>query len=160
VTLTAAGFVLGTPDFLPPEVAAGARATRQSDSWQLAATIGYALTGHPPRGDTPDALSGLRAAAVGGPPTHLPPRSAHLRLLQAALGDDAGRRPSLPAVQAAPRHGCGRPRPAGPSPRRPRRGDHATAAERSDRGVACHRRTDRPLQCVRGQVQRTGPPPR
>jgi predicted Ser/Thr protein kinase len=101
VTLTAAGFVLGTPDFLPPEVAAGARATRQSDSWQLAATIGYALTGHPPRGDHTDALSGLRAAAVGGPPTHLPARSAHLRLLQAALGDDAGRRPSLPAVQAA-----------------------------------------------------------
>ena len=36
-TLTATGFVLGTPDFLPPEVAAGSRTTQQSDSWQLAA---------------------------------------------------------------------------------------------------------------------------
>ena len=100
-TLTATGFVLGTPDFLPPEVAAGNRATAQSDSWQLAATIGYALCGQPPRGEHADAVSGLRAAAVGGPPTHLPRRSAHLALLHAALGDDPGRRPPLPAVQRA-----------------------------------------------------------
>ena len=44
-TLTAAGFVLGTPDFLAPEVAAGGPATPESDAWQLAATIGYALCG-------------------------------------------------------------------------------------------------------------------
>ena len=100
-TLTATGFVLGTPDFLPPEVAAGGRATAQSDSWQLAATIGFALCGQPPRGDHPDAVSGLRAAAVGGPPTHLPHRSAHLALLRAALDDDPARRPPLRAVQRA-----------------------------------------------------------
>jgi serine/threonine protein kinase len=100
-TLTATGFVLGTPDFLPPEVAAGNRATAQADSWQLAATIGFALCGQPPRGDHPDAVSGLRAAALGGPPTHLPRRSAHLALLNAALGDDPAHRPPLPAVQRA-----------------------------------------------------------
>jgi hypothetical protein len=100
-TLTATGFVLGTPDFLPPEVAAGGRATPQADSWQLAATIGFALCGQPPRGDHPDAVSGLRAAALGGPPTHLPQRSAHLALLRAALADDPARRPPLRAVHRA-----------------------------------------------------------
>jgi predicted Ser/Thr protein kinase len=100
-TLTATGFVIGTPDFLPPEVAAGGRATPQSDSWQLAATVAYALTGQPPRGDHADALSGLRAAALGGPPTHLPPRSAHLALLRAALDADPARRPPLQAVHRA-----------------------------------------------------------
>jgi predicted Ser/Thr protein kinase len=100
-TLTATGFVLGTPDFLPPEVAAGARATPQSDCWQLAATVGYALCGQPPRGDHADAISGLRAAALGGPPTHLPRRSAHLTLLRAALHDDPARRPPLREVHRA-----------------------------------------------------------
>jgi hypothetical protein len=100
-TLTAAGFVLGTPDFLPPEVAAGGRATPAADSWQLAATIGFALTGHPPRGEHADAVSGLRAAALGGPPTHLPARSAHLTLLRATLDADSARRPPLTAVQRA-----------------------------------------------------------
>jgi serine/threonine protein kinase len=100
-TLTATGFVLGTPDFLPPEVAAGGRATPQSDSWQLAATVGFALCGQPPRGDHADAISGLRAAALGGPPTHLPRRSAHLTLLRAALQDDPGRRPPLRDVHRA-----------------------------------------------------------
>ena len=100
-TLTATGFVLGTPDFLPPEVAAGGRATAESDAWQLAATVGYALCGQPPRGDHTDAVSGLRAAALGGPPTHLPRRSAHLALLRAALDDDPARRPPLTAVHRA-----------------------------------------------------------
>ena len=98
-TMTMAGFVLGTPDFLAPEVACGERATPASDSWQLAATISYALTGHPPRGGHTDAVSGLRAAATGAPLTHLPPRSAHLALLRAAMDTDPRRRPPLRAVQ-------------------------------------------------------------
>jgi serine/threonine protein kinase len=95
-----AGFVLGTPDYLAPEVACGERATPASDSWQLAATISYALTGHPPRGVHADAVSGLRAAASGAPLSHLPPRSAHLPLLRAALDTDPRRRPALRAVQS------------------------------------------------------------
>ena len=99
-TMTMAGFVLGTPDFLAPEVACGERATPASDSWQLAATISYALTGHPPRGLHADAVSGLRAAAAGVPPTHLPSRSAHLALLRAALDTNPRRRPPLRTVQS------------------------------------------------------------
>jgi eukaryotic-like serine/threonine-protein kinase len=98
-TMTMAGFVLGTPDFLAPEVACGERATPASDSWQLAATVSYALTGHPPRGVHGDAVSGLRAAATGAALTHLPSRSAHLALLRAALDTDPRRRPQLRAVQ-------------------------------------------------------------
>ena len=100
-TMTAAGFVLGTPDFLAPEVAAGGRATPEADAWQLAATIGYALCGQPPRGEHPDAVSGLRAAALGRPPTHLPQRSAHVALLRAALDPDPASRPSLREVARA-----------------------------------------------------------
>lgn len=100
-TLTLAGFVLGTPDFLAPEVAGGGAATPASDAWQLAATISFAMTGYPPRGEFPDAVSGLRAAAVGAPVTHLPARSAHTALLQAALAADPAARPSLAQTHAA-----------------------------------------------------------
>ena len=100
-TMTIAGFVLGTPDFLAPEVASGARATRASDTWQLGATISYALTGHPPRGGHLDAVSGLRAAACGARLTHLPQRSAHLALLRAVMDNDPARRPSLPVAHRA-----------------------------------------------------------
>ena len=94
-TMTIAGFVLGTPDFLAPEVARGERATPASDSWQLAATISFALTGHPPRGGHQDAISGLRAAATGATLSHLPAHSAHTALLRAALDNDSDRRPPL-----------------------------------------------------------------
>jgi len=94
-TMTIAGFVLGTPDFLAPEVARGERATPASDSWQLAATISYALTGQPPRGSHGDAMSGLRAAATGARLSHLPANSAHTALLRAALHNDPAQRPPL-----------------------------------------------------------------
>lgn len=100
-TLTLAGWILGTPDFLAPEVAGGSPATPASDAWQLAATISYAMTGHPPRGGHADAQSGLRAAAAGAPLTHLPRRTAHDALLRAALATDPARRPPLGEVHAA-----------------------------------------------------------
>lgn len=100
-TLTMAGFVLGTPDFLAPEAACGERATPASDAWQLAATISYALTGQPPRGGHPDAVSGLRAAASGAALSHLPSRSAHTALLRAAMDNDPARRPPLHVVHRA-----------------------------------------------------------
>ncbi len=100
-TLTASGFVLGTPDFLAPEVARGQPANPSSDAWQLAATVSFALTGYPPRGGHADALSGLRAAATGMPPSHLPVRSAHYKLLCSAMAADPRQRPSLAAVRSS-----------------------------------------------------------
>lgn len=100
-TMTQAGFVLGTPDYLAPEVACGERATPASDAWQLAATVSFALSGHPPRGGHDDAISGLRAAASGAPLSHLPKQTAHLALLQAAMDNDPARRPPLRVVQSA-----------------------------------------------------------
>ena len=94
-----AGYVLGTPDYLAPEVAAGQPATPASDGWQLAATVSFSLSGQPPRGESQDAVAGLRAAAAGGKPSHLPSRTAHLSLLKSALRTDPARRPELSTVQ-------------------------------------------------------------
>jgi len=98
-TLTAAGMMVGTPDFLAPETATGVAATPASDAWQLAATVSFALAGHPPRGVRENAMAALMAAAKAEPLSHLPRRSTHLRLLAASLDKDPARRPTLAAVQ-------------------------------------------------------------
>ncbi|GLY51812.1 serine/threonine-protein kinase [Lentzea sp. NBRC 102530] len=98
-TLTATGMMVGTPDFLAPETARGETASPASDSWQLAATVSYALTGHPPRGSRENPISSLMAAAQGEPITKLPQNSAHARLLLAAMDPEPGRRPSLAQVR-------------------------------------------------------------
>lgn len=97
-TLTATGMMVGTPDFLASETAAGANATPASDAWQLAATVSYALTGQPPRGSRENAMAALMAAAKAEPLSEVPKQSAHLRLLNAALDNDPRRRPTLQAV--------------------------------------------------------------
>jgi eukaryotic-like serine/threonine-protein kinase len=97
-TLTAAGMMMGTPDFLAPETAATGVATPASDAWQVAATVSYAMTGQPPRGQRSNPMSALMAAAQRLPNTHLPDRSRHLGLLRAALDADPSRRPTLTTV--------------------------------------------------------------
>ncbi|MBM7771778.1 putative Ser/Thr protein kinase [Actinokineospora baliensis] len=97
-TLTATGMMVGTPDFLASETAAGANATPASDAWQLAATVSFALTGKPPRGTRDNAMAALMAAAKGDPLSELPVRSAHRRLLFASLDTEPARRPTLNAV--------------------------------------------------------------
>lgn len=98
--LTSTGMIIGTPDFLAPEVAAGAAADQRSDSWQLAATVSYALSGQPPRGHRDDAVAALRAAASQKTAIVLPDRSAHRDLLGRALHPNPRRRPTLATVQA------------------------------------------------------------
>ncbi|MEU4741128.1 protein kinase [Actinosynnema sp. NPDC023658] len=98
-TLTATGMMVGTPDFLAPETARGETASPASDAWQLAATVSYALTGHPPRGTRENPISSLMAAAQGEPCVKLPQHSAHTRLLTTALDADPGKRPSLAAIR-------------------------------------------------------------
>jgi eukaryotic-like serine/threonine-protein kinase len=100
VTLTATGMVLGTPDFMAPEVAAGRPAGPASDAWQLAATMSYALAGKPPRGHRDGPIAAMLAAAQGEPCNQIPPYTAHRALLERSLHPDPARRPSLPAVQA------------------------------------------------------------
>ncbi|MET0132230.1 MAG: serine/threonine-protein kinase, partial [Kibdelosporangium sp.] len=97
-TLTKTGMMVGTPDFLAPETAAGQPASPASDAWQLAATVAYALTGEPPRGTRDNPMAALMAAARAERVTHLPAQSVHLRLLAAALGPDPAGRPTLETV--------------------------------------------------------------
>ncbi len=97
-TLTAAGMMVGTPDFLAPETASGAPATPASDAWQLAATVSFALAAAPPRGARDNAMAALMAAARSEPLTQLPRQSAHLRLLTASLDADPSHRPTLASV--------------------------------------------------------------
>ncbi|HEV8561924.1 MAG TPA: serine/threonine-protein kinase [Actinophytocola sp.] len=97
-TLTATGMMVGTPDFLAPETAAGAPATPASDAWQLAATVSFALTGAPPRGVRENAMAALMAAAKSEPLVRVPRQSAHRPLLFASLESDPARRPTLNAV--------------------------------------------------------------
>jgi hypothetical protein len=99
-SVTATGFVVGTPDYLAPEVAAGAAASRASDTWQLAATMAYAMSGSPPRGSRETPVAALLAAAHGEPCVAVPPYSAHADLLYAALDPQPGRRPDLPVLRA------------------------------------------------------------
>ncbi|KAA9154602.1 serine/threonine protein kinase [Amycolatopsis acidicola] len=98
-TMTATGMMIGTPDFVAPEQAAGAAASPASDAWQLAATVSYALSGYPPRGTRETPMAALMAAARAEPPNNLPQRSAHARLLIASLDNEPRRRPTLNAVQ-------------------------------------------------------------
>ncbi|EIF00485.1 serine/threonine-protein kinase [Saccharomonospora glauca] len=96
--LTATGMMVGTPDYVAPETAAGAPASPASDAWQLAATVSYALTGQPPRGTRETPMAALMAAARAEAPTHLPRQSVHARLLAASLDPQPRNRPTLNVV--------------------------------------------------------------
>lgn len=97
-SMTATGMMVGTPDYTAPEVANGADASAASDAWQLAATVNYALTGNPPRGYRENAMAALTAAARAEPPSQLPDRSAHVRLLARCLHTEPDQRPSLRTI--------------------------------------------------------------
>ena len=142
-TLTATGFVLGTPDFLPPEVAAGARATAQSDSWQLARDrrlrpVRAAATRRP-RGRSFRAARGRprRAADAPAAPVGAPDAAARR----------AARRPGTPAAAARGPPGTGRLVAVGRSP--PRRSRDG----RSGRPVTAPRRAGLAAQADRDALR-------
>lgn len=95
VTVTETGAVIGTPSYLPPEVAAGKPATAESDIWQLAATVNYALTNQPPRGAHDNDQHAWAAAIQGAACSAVATGSAHHALLVASLANDPAQRPTL-----------------------------------------------------------------
>jgi hypothetical protein len=100
--LTVAGTIVGTPEFIAPEQAAGKPATAASDVFSLGATLAYALTGNGPYGEgEPMALIHRAAHGEIAPlPRSLP---ADLRRTLAAMLDPRPeRRPSAAAALGGP----------------------------------------------------------
>jgi hypothetical protein len=95
---TSPGFVVGTPAFLAPEVAAGGDATFASDVFSLGATLYAAVEGAPPFGYGDNTILLLRAVAEGQvpPAAHAGPLAPVLAWL---LRRDPAQRPTM--TQAA-----------------------------------------------------------
>jgi serine/threonine-protein kinase len=74
--LTHTGFLIGTPAFMAPELAAGRPADARSDVWSLAATLRFALTGKTPRdpddAELPAELAPVLGAALDPDPARRP----------------------------------------------------------------------------------------
>jgi predicted Ser/Thr protein kinase len=100
-TLTATGFMLGTPGYLPPEVLYGDPATAAGDVYAWAATVVYAASGRPPfgkghtmaimdrvrrgehdLGDVPEPLAGLLRRCLAVEPLDRPTVGEALALLR------------------------------------------------------------------------------
>ncbi|MBH0774681.1 serine/threonine-protein kinase [Nocardia bovistercoris] len=73
VTVTATGFLAGTPAYLAPEVARGENPEPSSDVFALGSTLYAAVEGAPPFGEGDNPLAVLHAVARGEIP---PPRQA------------------------------------------------------------------------------------
>lgn len=101
--LTAAGTLIGTPDYLPPEQARDARsATPRSDQYGLGCVLFHLLAGHPPfpKADLLARLQAHAAEPVGRLPADAPPglQAVVDRLTAKA---PAGRFPSAAAAAEA-----------------------------------------------------------
>ncbi|WP_052372884.1 protein kinase domain-containing protein [Amycolatopsis taiwanensis] len=119
-TLTASGFVVGTPAYLAPEVASGAEADFPSDVFSLGATLYFAVEGAPPFGTDANPIALLHRIARDEipPPRHPGPLADVLLCL---LRRDPAERPELPAVaEALAAVADGRPVPDLPPPASPR----------------------------------------
>jgi len=100
--LTVAGTIVGTPEFIAPEQAAGKPATAASDVFALGATLAYALTGSAPYGEG-EPLALMNRAAHGDVeplPRSLP--SDLRRSLAAMLDPRPERRPTAAAALGGP----------------------------------------------------------
>ena len=94
VTLTSAGMVTGTPAYLAPEVARGARTNAAADVFSLGATLYAALEGSPPFGTAENPMALLHRVASGQ--INPPQRSGPLApLLMRMLAADPAERPPM-----------------------------------------------------------------
>ncbi len=93
-TVTATGFMAGTPAYLAPEVAGGADADFRSDVFSLGATLYAALEGAPPFGVDENAIAMLHRVAAGEvrPPRRAGPLTG---LLMWLLRRDPEERPTM-----------------------------------------------------------------
>jgi hypothetical protein len=101
VSQTQTGVTVGTPAFLPPEVARGGDPLPASDIWSLGATLFAAVEGRPPFGsglDNPLALLNR----ITSEPVPTPQSAGPLApILEAMLRHDPARRPTAAQVRAA-----------------------------------------------------------
>ncbi|MEV2222405.1 serine/threonine-protein kinase [Nocardia vinacea] len=103
VTVTATGFLAGTPAYLAPEVARGENPEPASDVFALGSTLYAAVEGSPPFGEGDNALAVLHAAARAQIP---PPRHAGelgpvlMRLLAASIDGRPNMREAKAALEA------------------------------------------------------------
>jgi serine/threonine protein kinase len=99
-TVTATGFMAGTPAYLAPEVALGGDADARSDVFSLGATLYAALEGDPPFGVDENAIAMLHKVAAGEvrPPRHAGPLAG---LVMWLLRSDPAQRPSMRGVHDA-----------------------------------------------------------
>jgi serine/threonine protein kinase len=93
-TVTATGFMAGTPAYLAPEVALGHEADPRSDVFSLGATLYNALEGDPPFGVDENAIALLHKVAAGEvrAPRHAGPLAG---LVMWLLRRDPAERPTM-----------------------------------------------------------------
>jgi serine/threonine protein kinase len=97
--LTQTGMVTGSPAYLAPEVAAGARGDEASDVWSLGATMFHVLEGRPPYDLGDNVIGGLYRIVHEEPPR--PTDAGWLApLLEATMVRDPSRRWSMQQVHA------------------------------------------------------------
>jgi hypothetical protein len=99
-TVTATGFVAGTPAFLAPEVATGQDGDARSDVFSLGSTLYHALEGEPPFGMDDNAIAMLHKVAAGH--VRPPQRAGELAgMVMWLLRVDPAERPTMRGVYHA-----------------------------------------------------------
>ncbi|WP_328396817.1 serine/threonine-protein kinase [Nocardia sp. NBC_00416] len=94
VTVTATGFLAGTPAYLAPEVARGEQPIPASDVFALGSTLYHSITGRPPFGDGDNPLAVLHAVA-GGQVEQPPGTGALGPVLMRLLATEVATRPTM-----------------------------------------------------------------
>ncbi|EFQ82848.1 kinase domain protein [Aeromicrobium marinum DSM 15272] len=97
LALTRTGVVVGSPGYLPPEIATGRLAVAASDVWSLGATLFHAATGRPPYLGS-DNLVGALYKIVNEPPPRLPGDNGFSVAVGSMMTRDPDQRPTMADV--------------------------------------------------------------